>query len=174
MFMCRSGPGSCALMAASIAAVRVLVVSVGRLRAPYADDVQHYQRLLARYVRLELVEVRDEARRPLRGPEHPGSQASAPPDHLRRRLPPRAFVSLLDRGGETFDSLSFSRFIEERRRSGRDLCFVVGGPHGLDLDGVDHRFSLGALTLPHQLARVVVLEQVYRAHKILAREPYHY
>jgi len=163
MLMCRSGPGSCALMAASIAAVRVLVVSVGRLRAPYADDIAHYQSLLAHHVRLELVEVRDDNR--------PTSGAT---DHVTRRLPPRAFVSLLDRDGETFDSLRFSRFIEERRRSGRDLCFVLGGPHGLELEAVDHRFSLGALTLPHQLARVVLLEQVYRAHKILAHEPYHY
>jgi 23S rRNA (pseudouridine1915-N3)-methyltransferase len=135
--------------------VRIVVVAVGRLRPPFADDVQHYQKLLARHVRLELLEVREDER-------------------VLRRLPERAFVSLLDRGGEEFDSLGFSRFVEERRRSGRDLCFVVGGPYGLSLDGVDHRFSLGALTLPHQLARVVLLEQLYRAHKIIAGEPYHY
>ena len=51
--------------------------------------------------------------------------------------------------------------------SGRDLCFVVGGPFGLELDGADHRLSLGPMTLPHQLARVVLLEQLFRAHKIL-------
>ncbi len=54
------------------------------------------------------------------------------------------------------------------------MCFVVGGPRGLDLDRCDTRLSLGPMTLPHQLARVVLLEQLYRAHKILAREPYHY
>jgi 23S rRNA (pseudouridine1915-N3)-methyltransferase len=54
------------------------------------------------------------------------------------------------------------------------MCFVIGGPFGLDLDAADHRFSLGRLTLPHQLARVVLLEQLYRAHKILAGEPYHH
>jgi 23S rRNA (pseudouridine1915-N3)-methyltransferase len=83
-------------------------------------------------------------------------------------------VSLLDRGGEQLDSLSFSRFLETRRQAGRDVCFVVGGHLGLDLEAVDHRFSLGPLTLPHQLARVVLLEQLFRGHKILAGEPYHY
>ena len=51
---------------------------------------------------------------------------------------------------------------------------MIGGPRGLDLESCDTRLSLGRFTLPHQLARVVLLEQLYRAHKILAREPYHY
>ena len=95
-------------------------------------------------------------------------------DKARRRLPPRAFVSLLHRDGEMLDSLAFSRFLEERRQSGRDLCFVIGGPYGLELNEVDHRLSLGTITIAHQLARVVLLEQLYRGHKILAGEPYHY
>ena len=136
-------------------AVRIIVVAVGRLRPPFADDVEHYQKLLSRYGRLELVEVRED-------------------EHVARRLPERAFVSLLDLEGTTYDSPGFSRFLEDRRQSGRDLCFVVGGPFGLDLDHVDHRLCLGKMTLPHQLARVVLLEQIYRAHKILAGEPYHY
>ena len=57
---------------------------------------------------------------------------------------------------------------------GRDVCFVIGGPRGLELDRCDAKLSLGPMTLPHQLARVVLLEQLYRGHKILAREPYHY
>ena len=135
--------------------MRIIVVAVGRLRPPFADDVQHYQKLLAGHTRLELIEVRED-------------------DKVVRRLPERAFVSLLHREGERPDSLTFSRFLEERRQSGRDLCFVVGGPYGLELETVEHRISLGLLTLPHQLARVVLLEQLYRGHKILAREPYHY
>jgi 23S rRNA (pseudouridine1915-N3)-methyltransferase len=135
--------------------VRIIVVAVGRLRAPFADDVQHYRKLLSGYARLELVEVRE------------GGQ-------VERRLPERAFVSLLDRDGEQLDSLAFSDFIEDRRRAGRDLCFVIGGPFGLTLERADHGLSLGSLTLPHQLARVVLLEQLYRAHRILAGAPYHY
>ncbi|MDQ6729824.1 MAG: 23S rRNA (pseudouridine(1915)-N(3))-methyltransferase RlmH [Actinomycetota bacterium] len=135
--------------------MRIVVVAVGRLRPPFADDVRHYQKLLAGHTRLELIEVRED-------------------EKVVRRLPERAFVSLLHRDGAKPDSLAFAGFLEERRRSGRDLCFVVGGPFGLDLEQVDHRLSLGEITLPHQLARVVLLEQLYRGHKILAREPYHY
>jgi 23S rRNA (pseudouridine1915-N3)-methyltransferase len=135
--------------------VRIIVVAVGRLRPPFADDVRHYQGLLARHARVELAEVREN-------------------EQVARRIPERGFVSLLDREGEAMDSIAFSRFLETRRQSGMDLCFVVGGPFGLQLDHVDHRLSFGPLTLPHQLARVVLLEQLYRAHKILAGEPYHY
>jgi 23S rRNA (pseudouridine1915-N3)-methyltransferase len=89
-------------------------------------------------------------------------------------VPDRAWVSLLEHEGQEYDSIGFSGFLAERRQAGRDVCFVIGGPKGISLDQVDHRLSLGRLTLPHQLARVVLLEQLYRAHKILAREPYHY
>jgi 23S rRNA (pseudouridine1915-N3)-methyltransferase len=136
--------------------VRVIVVAVGRLRPPFVDDVAHYAKLLGRYARLELIEVREAA-------------------GVAARIPERAFVSLLDAGGTQFDSVGFSEFLEQRRASGRDLCFVIGGPFGgLELARVDHKLSLGSITLPHQLARVVLLEQIYRGHKILANEPYHH
>jgi 23S rRNA (pseudouridine1915-N3)-methyltransferase len=135
--------------------MRTIVLAVGRLRPPFADDVQHYQRLLARHTKLDLIEVREDER-------------------VAGRIPDRAYVCLLDSRGKAFDSIEFSRFLEERRQSGRDVCFVVGGPRGLDLEACDLRLSFGPMTLPHQLARVVLLEQLYRAHKILAGEPYHY
>ena len=135
--------------------MRIVVLAVGRLRPPFADDVQHYQKLLARHARVELVEVRED-------------------EHVAKRIPDRAFVSLLDAEGEQYASEGFARFLEDRRQAGRDVCFVVGGPFGLQLPSVDHRLSLGPMTLPHQLARVVLLEQIYRGHKILANEPYHY
>ena len=136
--------------------MRCTVLSVGRLRAPFADDVEHYAKLLSRYLVLDLVEVRED-------------------DRLARRVPDRAYVSLLDVGGRALSSEAFAGWLEDRRQSGRDLCFVVGGAFGgVELERCDHRLSLGPMTLPHQLARVVLLEQLYRAHKILAREPYHH
>ncbi len=135
--------------------MRIVVLAVGRLRPPFADDVQHYRTLLGRHARVDLLEVREGER-------------------VERLLPERAFLCLLDERGQTLSSEDLSDFLEERRQSGRDLCFVIGGPRGLDLSGVDMRLSLGPMTLPHQLARVVLLEQLFRAHKILAGEPYHY
>jgi len=135
--------------------MRISVIAVGRLRPPFQDDVEHYRKLLAGLARVELIEVREDERVPT-------------------RIPERSHLILLASNGTAFDSIELSRWLEERRREGRDLCFVIGGPRGLDLDRCDTRLSLGRITLPHQLARVVLLEQLYRAHKILAREPYHY
>jgi 23S rRNA (pseudouridine1915-N3)-methyltransferase len=135
--------------------MRTLIVAVGRLRPPYQDDVQHYRKMLARYANVEAIELRDE-------------------EKVTGRIPDDAYKVLLTTGGEQMDSLQFAKFIGERRESARDLCFVIGGPRGLDLDACDLKLSFGQMTLPHQLARVVLIEQIYRAHKILAREPYHY
>jgi 23S rRNA (pseudouridine1915-N3)-methyltransferase len=139
--------------------VRIILVCIGRLRgAPFADDVAHYERLLARQARVEIQEVKDDSGVP-------------------KRIPESAFVCVLDREGRSLSSPDLARFLEQRRLSGKDICFVIGGPFGLDpsvAERADTRLSFGPITLPHELARVVLLEQLFRAHKILAGEPYHY
>jgi 23S rRNA (pseudouridine1915-N3)-methyltransferase len=134
--------------------MRISVIAVGRLRPPYQDDVEHYRKMLAGHAKVDLIEVRGD-------------------EQVAGRIPDRAFRVLLSSEGETFDSERFAEWLEERRRDGRDVTFVIGGPKGLEVQA-DMRLSLGPMTLPHQLARVVLLEQIYRGHKILAREPYHY
>ena len=154
MLKWRSGCSS--FTAPSIAPpVRIIVLAVGRLRPPFADDVQHYQKLLAGHTRLELVELREDAK-------------------VAGRIPDRAHVVQLDSRGKELSSEQLAEWLEDRRQAGLDLCFVVGGPRGIDLERCDTKLSFGPMTLPHQLARVVLLEQLYRAHKILAGEPYHY
>ena len=135
--------------------MRITVLAVGRLRAPFADDVAHYEKLLSRYARVDVVEVDDD-------------------DKLARRIPERAHVVVCDERGTAYDSVAFSRWLEERRQAGLDVVFVLGGPIGVTLDGRHQQLSFGPMTLPFQLARVVLLEQLYRAHKILAGEPYHH
>ncbi len=135
--------------------MRYSVVAVGKARAPYVDDLQHYAKLLSRYARVDVIEVADD-------------------DALKRRIPERAWVCLLDSRGRTYTSEAFAGWLEERRQAGRDVCFVIGGAFGTELAQADHTLSFGPATLPHLLARVVLLEQLYRAHKILAGEPYHH
>jgi len=135
--------------------MRWTVLSVGRLRPPYADDIDHYARLLRRYATVDLVEVRED-------------------DAVARRIPDRSFVSLLADRGEAMDTMAFSRWVQTRREAALDVCFVIGGAFGTELASADHTLSFGPATLPHLLARVVLLEQLYRAHKILANEPYHH
>ena len=135
--------------------MRYYVVAVGKGRPPYADDLSHYQKLLSRHARVDVIEVADD-------------------EAIARRIPDRAFVCLLEAGGRQLSSEAFADWVEERRQGGRDVCFVIGGPFGTALPGADSRLSLGPMTLPHLLARVVLLEQLFRAHKILANEPYHH
>jgi 23S rRNA (pseudouridine1915-N3)-methyltransferase len=128
--------------------------------SPFADDDAHYRRLLRRHARVELMELREREE-----------------SSILRRIPERAFTCALDREGKALSSPELAQFLEERRQSGQDLCFVIGGPFGLDQSvkqQADSLLSLGPITLPHQLARIVLLEQLFRAHKILAGEPYHY
>ena len=135
--------------------MKCTVLAVGRLRPPYVDDVEHYAKLLSRAVKLELVEVRED-------------------EQVAKRIPERSYVVALDAGGRSFSSEAFAGWVEERRHGGRDVVIVIGGAFGTSLDRVDETISFGRMTLPFQLARVVALEQLYRAHKILAGEPYHH
>ncbi|HEX8204603.1 MAG TPA: 23S rRNA (pseudouridine(1915)-N(3))-methyltransferase RlmH [Solirubrobacteraceae bacterium] len=135
--------------------MKVRILAIGRLRPPYVDDVDHYLKMLTRYASVEVVELRED-------------------DDVARRIPERSFVVLLDEGGRQLSSEGFAAWLEERRHEGRDIVFVIGGAFGVDLPSADLRLSFGKMTLPHQLARVVLVEQLYRAHKILKGEPYHH
>ena len=135
--------------------MRYSVVAVGKAKAPYLDDLQHYSKLLSRYARVDVIEVADD-------------------EALQRRIPERAWVCLLDSRGKAYSSEAFAGWLEERRQAGRDVAFVIGGAFGTELERADAKLSFGPATLPHLLARVVLFEQLYRAHKILAGEPYHH
>jgi 23S rRNA (pseudouridine1915-N3)-methyltransferase len=135
--------------------VKYTVLAVGRIRPPFSDDLAHYAKMLSGRANVDLVEVKDD-------------------DQLERRIPRDSYLVLLDAGGRTYDSVAFARWLEDRRRGGRDVCFVIGGAYGIALEGCDEKLSFGPMTFPHQLARVMLVEQLFRAHKILAGEPYHH
>jgi len=130
---------------------------VGKVKPPFADADAHYRKLLGRYQEVEAVEVADDA-------------------SLLKRLPGEGTLVALDRRGREMDSMDWSMWLQERRLEARDLGFLIGGPGGLPaeaLEAATESISLGPQTMAHQLARVVLLEQIFRAAKILAGEPYH-
>ncbi len=144
--------------------MRLVVLCVGKIRQPFEDDVAHYERLLGRHARLETIEL------PETDPEREGGA-------ILKRIPADAHVCVLDREGRSISSEELAGFLEERRAGRRDVYFVIGGPFGLSpavLERAAERISLGGITLPHQLARVVLLEQLFRAHKIVLGQQYHY
>jgi len=137
--------------------LNVTVVVVGKVKSPFADADAHYRKMLQRNQPVEVIEVRDEV-------------------DLERRIPSRSHVIALDRGGRALSSKAWASWLSERRIDAQDLCFLIGGPEGLSsgtMGLVDERISLGPQTMAHQLARVALLEQLFRAAKILAGEPYH-
>jgi 23S rRNA (pseudouridine1915-N3)-methyltransferase len=144
--------------------VRLIVVCVGKIRPPFADDVAHYERLISRLARLETIEL------PESDPDREGAA-------ILKRVSADGYLCALDREGRSVSSDSLAGFVEDRRAAGRDVWFAIGGPFGLSsavLERAADRVSLGAITLPHQLARVVLLEQLFRAHKIVLGQRYHY
>ena len=95
---------------------------------------------------------------------------------LLAAVPPGALVVALDAGAPAPDSAGLARLVERWQAAGRAVCFLVGGAEGLDatvLERADHVLSLGPLTWPHMLVRILLAEQLYRAQSILAGHPYH-
>lgn len=132
-------------------------MAVGRIRAPFDAAEAHYLKLSGPRQKLEVIEVKDD-------------------EALLRRLDPGCHAVALDPGGREMDSIEWSRWLDQRRLAARDVTLLIGGPEGLPAEALDRsaeRISLGRQTLAHQLARIVVLEQIFRAGKILAGEKYH-
>lgn len=154
----------------------VLVVVVGAVRGVYAAAVQEYERRARRYWKLRIIEV---------DPGAAKSSSSARPEEVRRAegerilaaVPPEAELVALTRYGELWSSRDLAGHLGELAvRSRPGAAFVIGGAFGLSdevLNRAARRVSLSRMTLPHELARLVLAEQLYRAGTILRGEPYH-
>jgi 23S rRNA (pseudouridine1915-N3)-methyltransferase len=153
--------------------MKLRIAAVGRLKEPHwRAACEEYLKRLRPYATVEVVEVPD---RDI-GTD-PSKAVAAEGADLLRALPEGSYVIALDLAGAQRTSEQLSADLAELMVHGRsDVTFVIGGSAGLSA-GVraraDASLSLSAMTLPHQLARVVVLEQVYRAFRIMRNEPYH-
>ncbi len=154
-------------------ALRLLLLSVGGIRGPLAPAIQDYEDRARRYWRMETLLV--EAGRG-RG-TNPGAVMAAEEGRLLARLPPAGEVLALARDGKAMGSRELAAYLQDcALRSVPDVTFVIGGAFGLGRkiqERATRRVSLSALTLPHEVARLVLAEQLYRAGTILRSEPYH-
>ena len=147
----------------------VAVLCAGRLREKYWQDAAaEYQKRLGRYTKLEIIEVPDQPE----GPQAMKKEGEA----MQARLRPDDCVVALCIDAKQMDSPQLAAFFREREARGGRTVFIIGGSLGLHEDVIrraDRTLSMSAMTFPHQLARVMLLEQIYRAHKITAGERYH-
>ena len=154
--------------------MRLRVVSVGQRMPGWVTDAwEEYARRMPRELSLELVEV------PLAKRGKNADLVRLKRDEGRALLAataPGNLLIALDGGGKVWSTEQLARNLEDWMGQGRDCCFLVGGPDGHDpecLARAQQRWSLGALTLPHPLVRVVLAEQLYRAWTIIQGHPYH-
>jgi 23S rRNA (pseudouridine1915-N3)-methyltransferase len=154
--------------------VKARLVAVGE-RAPswVAVGFEDYRKRLSHWLPLDLVEIepgmRGKGRDPARAIAEEGARVLA-------ALPRQMHVVVLDGLGKAWTSEQLAQRLEHWRGLGRDLAFVIGGPDGQapEVAGrADEAWSLGPLTLPHMLVRLLVVEQLYRAASLLANHPYH-
>ena len=154
---------------------RATIVAVGKLRGWAADGSEDYLKRLRRYFPVEVLEVAEEDMNRRSATEVLSAEAS----RVLKRIPSGAHVIALDReNGKPLSSEELARRLTALGVSGQShVAFLIGGPLGLSpelLGEADEVLSFGRLTLPHALARVVLLEQLYRAAKIERGEKYHW
>ena len=151
--------------------LRVRIAAVGRLREKgFRESAGEYRKRLGRYCRLEVIEVDPAHRRePDRAKNEEGERL------LRATACPGRRIACHE-GGRILDSMAFSELLGSALTRGEPLLFLIGGTEGLSgevLETCLDRLSLSRLTFPHELARVVLMEQIYRGFRILRGEPYH-
>lgn len=158
--------------------MKITVIAVGKLKEKYLQDaVAEYSRRLSRYCRLELIQVADEKTPDEAGEALRQQILEKEGARILAQIREGSYVIALAIEGDAPDSLQLAGRIEKWGVSGfSHLVFVIGGSLGLSrsvLDRADYKLSFSRMTFPHQLMRVILLEQIYRSYRIIQGEPYH-
>ncbi len=158
--------------------MKITVLAVGKIKEKFfVQALEEYAKRLGRYCTLEMIAVEDEPT-----PDHASEKQEKQilereGERLLARLPREAYVIALAIRGKMLDSPGLAAFMEARALEGKSqLVFVIGGSLGLSeavMERADYALSFSLMTFPHQLMRVILLEQIYRAFRITRGEPYH-
>ncbi|MBQ8663360.1 MAG: 23S rRNA (pseudouridine(1915)-N(3))-methyltransferase RlmH [Eubacterium sp.] len=158
--------------------MNITILCVGKIKEKfYQQAIEEYAKRLSRYCKLQIVEVPDE-KTPDKASEKEELQIKRiEGERLLKQVREQAYVIGLAIDGKAYDSVGFSKRISHLGVSGNsELVFVIGGSLGLDaqvLKRCNEKISFSAMTFPHQLMRVILLEQIYRGYRIMNHEPYH-
>lgn len=158
--------------------MKITLLTVGKIKEKYfTGAIEEYVKRLSRYCKMEIIEVADE--------KTPDNASAAMEDIIRSKeaerlvkyIPEQAYVVVLAIKGKMIDSVELSQKIEQIGVNGQShIVFIIGGSLGLDdqiITRADYQLSFSKMTFPHQLMRVILLEQIYRAYRIINHEPYH-
>ncbi|OPY38601.1 MAG: rRNA large subunit methyltransferase [Methanoregula sp. PtaU1.Bin051] len=157
--------------------MHIQIITVGKIRERYlADGIAQYMKRFRPYVKLRILEV-DDDRRPVNLSDAQLEQILAREgEKILDAIPIGAFTIALAVDGKLYSSEDLAALMKKREISGGTVAFIIGGDLGLSrsvLERCDLRLSLSPMTFTHQMARLILLEQVYRAFRINRGEPYH-
>ncbi len=149
----------------------IKIICVGKLKETYLREaLEEYQKRLSKYTNLEIIELQDE------GIEDKVVALKKEEERILKVLSPKDYVVTLEIEGKEYDSITFSKKIETWFIQNSNLTFIIGGSYGLS-DTIKNRsnekVSFSKMTFPHQLFRILLLEQLYRGFKISKNESYH-
>ena len=158
--------------------MKITIISVGKVKEKfYRDAIAEFEKRLSRYCKFQIVEVTDE--------KTPDKASEAEENQIKEKEAERifshikedAFVITLEIGGKKLDSVAFANLLEQKGIHGiSHIQFVIGGSLGLHdkvIQRSNYALSFSDMTFPHQLMRVILCEQIYRAYRIISGEPYH-
>lgn len=157
--------------------IKVTFIALGKLKEKYLRDaVDEYAKRLSGYCKLDIVELS-----PINLPEKPSqseidSALLKEAEMIEKRIPENSIVTALCVEGKSLSSEQLADFVLKNTNSGKNMCFIIGSSYGLSeavKQRADLKLSLSAMTFPHQLFRVMLLEQIYRAFKINEGSTYH-
>ncbi|MFV0249842.1 MAG: 23S rRNA (pseudouridine(1915)-N(3))-methyltransferase RlmH [Bacilli bacterium] len=146
----------------------IKIICVGKIKEKYlVEAIDEYKKRLSKYTKLELIEVKD---------EYNGDILKKEQENIQKYINEKDYIITLQIEGESIDSISFSKEIEKISINYANIIFIIGGSLGLseEIKKLSNKaLSFSKMTFPHQLFRVLLLEQIYRAFRILNNESYH-
>ena len=158
--------------------MKITLIVVGKVKeAFYRDAISEYSKRLSRYIKLNIIEVADEMTPDGASENLENEILSKEGQRILAKISPGDVVCTLEIAGKKLSSVGLADWIEKQGTYGNSsICFIIGGSLGLHEDvtkRADMHLSFSDMTFPHQLMRVIFLEQIYRAEKIINHEPYH-